>query len=80
MSMTAAEYSNPVWHQNLRAEPRTEIEVGRKRIAVVAAEATGEERSRLFRRGADRVPDLAEHARRSGRVIPVIVLTPLGRA
>jgi F420H(2)-dependent quinone reductase len=54
--------------------------VGRETIDVVATEATGEERERLFRRGADRFLDLAEHARKTDRDIPVIVLTPLGGA
>ena len=56
------------------------IEVGSETIDVVAEEATGEERERLFARGADRFPDLAKHARKTDRVIPVIVLTPLGGA
>jgi len=43
----------------------------------VATKATGQERERLFRRGADRFPDLAEHARKTDRDIPVIVLTPI---
>jgi deazaflavin-dependent oxidoreductase (nitroreductase family) len=95
MSTTAAEYDAQVidefhgnkgrvggiWdYHNLRAHPRTEIEVGRETIDVVAAEATGEERRRLFQRGADRFPDLAEHARKTDRAIPVIVLTPIAGA
>ena len=72
--------SNPAWYHNLRAHPSTSIEVGRESIDVVAREATGEERERLFRRGAERFPDLAEHVRKTDRDIPVIVLTPLGDA
>jgi deazaflavin-dependent oxidoreductase (nitroreductase family) len=72
--------SNPDWYHNLKAHPNTKIEVGRETIDVVAEEATGEERDRLFARGADRFPDLAKHARKTDRVIPVIVLTPLGGA
>lgn len=71
---------NPAWYHNLRANPRTRIEVGRKLIEVVAEEARGEERERLFRRASERFPDLAEHARKTDRDIPVIVLTPLGGA
>jgi deazaflavin-dependent oxidoreductase (nitroreductase family) len=70
--------SNPAWYHNLKAKPNTRIEVGRETIDVVAREATGEERERLFRTGAERFPALAEHARRTDRDIPVIVLTPLG--
>jgi deazaflavin-dependent oxidoreductase (nitroreductase family) len=72
--------SNPAWYHNLRAHPSTSIEVGRESIDVVAREATGEERERLFQRGAERFPDLAEHAGKADRDIPVIVLTPLGDA
>jgi deazaflavin-dependent oxidoreductase (nitroreductase family) len=69
--------SNPDWYHNLKAQPSTRVEVGRETIDVLAEEATGEERERLFARGADRFPDLAKYARRADRVIPVIVLTPL---
>jgi len=55
--------SNPAWYHNLKAKPNTRIEVGRETIDVLAREATGEERQRQFRRGAERFPDLAEHAR-----------------
>ena len=72
--------SNPDWYHNLKAQPTTRIEVGSETIRVVAEEATGEERERLFARGAERFPDLARHARRTDRVIPVIVLKPLGGA
>ena len=70
--------SNPDWYHNLKAQPNTKIEVGRETVDVVAEEATGEERERLFARGADRFPDLAKYGRTTDRVIPVIVLTPLG--
>jgi deazaflavin-dependent oxidoreductase (nitroreductase family) len=69
--------SNPDWHHNLKAQPNTRAEVGSETIDVVAEEATGEERERLFARGIERFPDLAKYARKTDRVIPVIVLTPL---
>jgi deazaflavin-dependent oxidoreductase (nitroreductase family) len=72
--------SNPDWYHNLKAQPDTRIEVGGETIDVVAEEATGEDRERLFARGVERFPDLAKHARKTERVIPVIVLTPLGGA
>ena len=70
--------SNPGWYHNLKAQPKARIEVGSQTIDVLAEEATGEERERLFARGAERFPDLAKHARKTDRAIPVIVLTPLG--
>ena len=45
-------------------------------IQVVASEPTGEERERLFRTQAARVPQFAEYEKQTDRVIPVIVLTP----
>jgi len=45
-------------------------------LDVVASEATGDERERLFRAQAARFPQLAEYERKADRVIPVIVLTP----
>ena len=72
--------NNPDWYHNLLAQPNTRIEVGSEMIDVVAEEATGEERERLFARAAERFPQLAEVARKTSRIIPVIVLTPRGSA
>jgi deazaflavin-dependent oxidoreductase (nitroreductase family) len=68
--------TNPHWYHNLKAHPDTRIEVGTDTIDVVAGEATGEERERLFRSQAERAPQFADYAEKAGRVIPVIVLTP----
>jgi deazaflavin-dependent oxidoreductase (nitroreductase family) len=70
--------SNPDWYYNLMAHPETSIEVGTETIAVLASEATGEERERLFNEQAADHPQFAEYAKTAGRVIPVIVLTPTG--
>ena len=68
--------TNPAWYHNLKAHPNVTIEVGTNTLAVVASEATGEERERLFRAQAKRVPQFAEYEKQTDRVIPVIVLTP----
>jgi deazaflavin-dependent oxidoreductase (nitroreductase family) len=67
---------NPDWYRNLEMQPNAKIEVGSDTIDVVAEEATGDERDRLFGRAAERFPSLAEIAQKTERVIPVIVLTP----
>ncbi len=72
--------NNPDWYHNLMAHPNTRIEVGSATIDVVAEEATGGERERLFAKGGDRFPTLVEYARKTDRAIPVIVLTPRGSA
>jgi deazaflavin-dependent oxidoreductase (nitroreductase family) len=68
--------TNPDWYHNLKAHPDTTIEVGSDTVAVTAAEATGEERDRLFAAQAQRSPQFAEYQEKTDRVIPVIVLTP----
>src|SRR6202046_1371939 len=40
--------TNPDWYHNLKAHPNVMIEVGAEKIDVLATEATGGERDRLF--------------------------------
>jgi deazaflavin-dependent oxidoreductase (nitroreductase family) len=68
--------TNPDWYHNLKAHPNVTIDVGTDTIEVAASEATGEERDRLYRTQAVRVPQFAEYEKQTDRVIPVIVLTP----
>jgi deazaflavin-dependent oxidoreductase (nitroreductase family) len=68
--------TNPDWYHNLKAHPNVTVEVGTDTIDVLASEATGEERERLYRAQAERVPQFAEYERKTERAIPVIVLTP----
>jgi deazaflavin-dependent oxidoreductase (nitroreductase family) len=70
--------THPGWYHNVKANPDTTIEVGTDTLDVVASEATGQERERLFRAQAERAPQFAEYAEKTDRVIPVIVLTPPG--
>ena len=68
--------TNPDWYHNLKAHPDVSIEVGTDTIDVVATEATGDERDRLFSAQAERIPQFAEYQKGTDRLIPVIVLTP----
>jgi deazaflavin-dependent oxidoreductase (nitroreductase family) len=68
--------TNPDWYHNLKAQPSVSIEVGTDTIDVVASEASGEERERLFRTQVERLPQFADYEQQTERVIPVIVLTP----
>jgi deazaflavin-dependent oxidoreductase (nitroreductase family) len=69
--------TNPDWYHNLKAHPRTTVEIGGDTIEVVASEATGSERDRLFRTQSERTPQFAEYEAKTDRVIPVIVLEPV---
>jgi deazaflavin-dependent oxidoreductase (nitroreductase family) len=68
--------TNPDWYHNLKAHPNTSIEVDTDTVDVVAAEATGDERERLYRTQAEHQPQFGEYAMKTDRVIPVMVLTP----
>jgi deazaflavin-dependent oxidoreductase (nitroreductase family) len=67
---------NPDWYYNLKANPEASIEVGTRSLDVTASEADGEERARLFRAQVELVPQFGEYEQKSGRVIPVMILTP----
>ena len=68
--------TNPDWYHNLLANPQVQIEVGAETIDVLASEAEGEERERLFGTQKERAPVFAEYEQQTERTIPVIVLTP----
>ena len=67
--------SNPAWYHNLKAHPDVTIEVGTDTVNVVASEAVGKERERLFAIQAERSPQFAEYQRNTERIIPVFVAT-----
>jgi deazaflavin-dependent oxidoreductase (nitroreductase family) len=67
---------NPGWYHNLKAGPNVSIEVGTDKLDVVATEASGEERDRLYGIQEAQQPQFAEYAKNTERKIPVIVLTP----
>lgn len=69
--------TNPDWYHNLKAHPEITVEVGTETVDVVASEATGEERDRLFRAQAERSPQFADYQAKTDRVIPVVILRPL---
>jgi deazaflavin-dependent oxidoreductase (nitroreductase family) len=70
--------NNPGWYHNLKAQPEVSIEVGGDTVDVIAEEATGEERDRLYSTQEEQQPQFAEYARNTDRKIPVIVLKPRG--
>lgn len=71
--------SHPAWYHNLMAHPDVRIEVGSDAIEVMASDATGEQRDRLFNAQAERSPQFGEYQLKTERRIPVVVLTPVAR-
>ena len=67
---------NPGWYDNLKAAPNVSIEVGDRKFEVLATEATGDERDRLYSAQESAQPQFVEYAEKTDRKIPVIVLTP----
>jgi len=69
--------ANPDWYYNIRANPRVAVEIGTETVQAQAAVAEEPERTRLYNKIAQAMPIYAEYQRKTSRVIPVIVLTPL---
>ena len=67
---------HPDWWLNLERNPRTQVQVGRRRMTVEAEEVTGPERERLWARLLEIYPSYQDYQRRTARQIPVIVLQP----
>jgi deazaflavin-dependent oxidoreductase (nitroreductase family) len=65
---------NPDWYHNLRANPAATVEVGTETVQVVAREAEGDERDRIWTRQKERFPGFAEYEQKTTRRIPVVVL------
>jgi deazaflavin-dependent oxidoreductase (nitroreductase family) len=68
----------PAWWLNLQANPATTVQIGQERIAVVARQATAEEKARLWPQLVGMYPDYAVYQTRTERQIPVVILSPTG--
>jgi deazaflavin-dependent oxidoreductase (nitroreductase family) len=66
----------PDWWLNLMSEPRATVEIGRSRRAVVARQASPEERERLWTALTAIAPGYLEYQRRTSRQIPLGILRP----
>ncbi len=67
---------HPAWYLNLCANPHALVQDGPRRLAVVAYDAAGEERERLWKRLAAVWPFFNSYQRGNPRQIPVVVLVP----
>jgi deazaflavin-dependent oxidoreductase (nitroreductase family) len=69
---------HPAWYLNLQADPAAQIEVKAERLDVVARTASDEEKPRLWAIVNEVWPNYDTYQTRTDRVIPVVVLTPVG--
>lgn len=68
---------HPAWYHNLKANPKTEIEVGSRRIEVSARVVEGAERDELWPKMVEVYPSYEDYQRFAGeRRIPVLSLDP----
>ena len=70
---------HPAWYHNLKADPRVVVQTRAGIEDRMAREAVGEERDELFARMAATYSNFAAYQERAtNRVIPVVVLEPVG--
>jgi len=65
---------HPAWFHNLKANPETEIEVGKEHIPVRAREVEGDERKLLWSVAAEAYPSYDDYQEFADRRIPVLSL------
>jgi deazaflavin-dependent oxidoreductase (nitroreductase family) len=68
----------PNWFRNLAANPDVEIEVANRAFGARATIVEAPERDRLWDKHVAALPHFADYPEQTGRVIPMIRLTPLG--
>jgi deazaflavin-dependent oxidoreductase (nitroreductase family) len=64
------------WYLNLKQQSRAVIEVEGKTISVLAREAWGEERNRLWKFATERHPPYLHYQQMTTRRIPIVILSP----
>jgi len=69
--------TNPDWYYNILANPLVSVETGTEQFQARASIAVEPERTRLYDRMVEMMPGFAEYQRKTTRVIPVIILTPV---
>jgi deazaflavin-dependent oxidoreductase (nitroreductase family) len=67
---------HPSWYLNLASSPKVEVQIGKRRVPMIAREVSGEERSELWDEVVAKVADYAEYQERTDRQIPVVILDP----
>lgn len=67
------------WYYNLKAQPRTQIDVKGKTIPVEAYEAEGDEYTRLWEFAVEHHPPYLHYMEMTDRHIPIMVFKPIER-
>jgi deazaflavin-dependent oxidoreductase (nitroreductase family) len=68
---------HPVWYWNIKKNPRVELQDGEVTKDYEAREVVGEDKAVWWDRAVEAWPDYADYQKKTGRQIPVFVLTPV---
>ncbi len=68
---------HPVWYHNITAHPQVELQDGTVTRDYRAREVFGDEKALWWERAVEVWPDYADYQRKTDRVIPLFVLTPI---
>jgi deazaflavin-dependent oxidoreductase (nitroreductase family) len=69
--------TNPQWYLNLVANPRIELQVGRRTRPMLARTATGAERAELWQKAVAVYSDFQNYDAWTDREIPIVVCDPV---
>lgn len=70
--------NDPAWVANIRANPNVTVEADGRTFEATAAVADGADQDRLWGQHVATLPKFAGYPEQSGRVIPMVRLTPKG--
>lgn len=70
--------SEPLWYKNLVANPECDVQIKRRKFKAKARTASPEEREALWPKLVAHYPDFASYASWTDRIIPVVILEPIG--
>jgi deazaflavin-dependent oxidoreductase (nitroreductase family) len=65
---------NPLWYNNLVANPDVTVEVGTEKFAAHARQLSGEERAKAFEKAIEVFPNYKKYQENTEREIPVFLL------
>lgn len=69
--------THPDWYYNVIANPQVTVEFGTEKFQAQTTIAKEPERTRLYAKMVEVMPGFGDYRRKTTRVIPVIVLTPV---
>lgn len=69
--------NHPLWYHNIVADPHVELQDGPAKKDYIAREVSGTEKDGWWEHAVDAFPPFADYQEKTGREIPLFVLSPL---